>query len=157
MAILSGIEAPIANVSPQLGEQPVLWDCHLGNTLIYNGQVSGFVDCDHINIGPRICDLGNFAANLVIRVAANPGRAKPWLRHLPCLLEGYASISPLTSEEQTAFPLGILFFLLVILDHYQMEGPQELAVEALDSAWWVYDNLHRIRTAVQQASPPISA
>ena len=146
--ILSGLESPIAGISPNLGEQPVLWDCHTGNTLIYDGQVSGFVDCDHISIGPRICDIGNFSANLVA-FDCSSSRTEPWLSHLPSLLHGFASATTLTPEERTAFPLAIPFFLLVLLDHFQEHGPQKNATKVFDSTWWVYNNLHRIRAATQ--------
>ena len=150
--ILSGLENPIADISPHIGEQPVLWDCHTGNTLIYNGQVSGFVDCDHISIGPRICDIGNFAANL-IAFDCSSSRTDPWLKHLPSLLQGYASGTVLTDKEQIAFPLAIPFFLLVLLDHFQEHGPKKNATKVFDSAWWVYNNLHRIQAALLTAFP----
>lgn len=151
--ILSGLEDPIADVSPRLVQQPVLWDCHLGNTLLHNGQVSGFVDCDHISVGPRICDLANFAANLVARDCST-GRTRPWLRHLPRLLEGYGSATEIRLEEETAFSLGIPFFLLTLVDHFQEYGPRDDAEETFECAWWVYDNLGCIQAATEEGCSP---
>ncbi len=149
-AILDGLEGSIADVSPRLEAQPILWDCHPGNTLIHSGRVSGFVDCDHISLGPRICDLANFAANLIARTC-EPHHTRPWLEHLPCLVEGYASGTRLTPLEQKAFPLAIPFFLLILTDHFQEHGPHEKGAETLDSAWWSYRNLGRIQGAVEGA------
>ena len=147
-AILDGLEGPIADVSPRLEAQPILWDCHAGNTLIHSGQVSGFVDCDHISFGPRICDPANFAANLIVRTC-EPRHREPWLKHLPRLVEGYASGTRLTPVEQKAFPLAIPFFLLILIDHFQEHGPREKAAETLTSTWWSYCNLDRIQQAVE--------
>lgn len=150
--MLLGLHDPIAFVSPHLTEQPILWDCHPGNTLLYNGQVSGFVDCDHISLGPRICDLGNFAANLVARNCTHD-RTTPWLKNLPHLIEGYVTLSPLTPYEKKAFPLSIPFFLLVLLNHFQTHGPHKNAEETLNSVWWVYNHLDHIREALNNENP----
>lgn len=37
--------------------QPIHGDCHGSNVLLCNGEVSGFIELDHLPTGPRLYDL----------------------------------------------------------------------------------------------------
>jgi Ser/Thr protein kinase RdoA (MazF antagonist) len=76
-------------------------DCNVGNVLVHDGAVTGFIDLDHLPIGPRLRDLSYY---LVSRLNAHVDRGEPdamaaVLRHY---VAGYHSEHPLTDRELAA-------------------------------------------------------
>jgi Ser/Thr protein kinase RdoA (MazF antagonist) len=52
--------ASIAATLRGLPEQLIHRDCHPGNVLVDGTRVIGFIDCDHLCIGPRLFDVACF-------------------------------------------------------------------------------------------------
>jgi Ser/Thr protein kinase RdoA (MazF antagonist) len=55
--------AAIATALQGLPEQLIHRDCHPGNILVDETRVIGFIDCDHLCIGPRLFDLAYYAVH----------------------------------------------------------------------------------------------
>lgn len=96
--LLPEMDAALAN----LPMQHIHGDCHGGNILVYEGDVSGFIDLDHLPRGPRIYDIGYLMADFAkahlfgIQTHAN------WLDNFPYILLGYEQVEPLSTSERDA-------------------------------------------------------
>lgn len=73
-------------------------DCNVGNVLVYDGAVSGFIDLDHLPTGPRIRDLSYYLVSR-LRAHGDPGALMGVLRRY---VAGYESAFPLTEREIAA-------------------------------------------------------
>ena len=96
-------------------------DCHGGNVLLYHGDVSGFIDLDHLPIGPRIYDLSYFLADRVKNAIYDPAALRAWLDQFDGLIAGYESEIVLTPREKHALWYGMvvsqLLFVYWFLEH----------------------------------------
>jgi Ser/Thr protein kinase RdoA (MazF antagonist) len=138
LAILDELESPIGELSPLLGEQVILYDCHTGNTLFMFGQVSGFIDCDSVCLGPRICDLANLAVILILP-DQSPERIRPWLEALPFYLQAYHRTNPLSQVERNALPLAFHAYVLGRL-HQSLPRSGEPSPLLLTALHWLHEN-----------------
>lgn len=76
-------------------------DCNVGNVLVHDGAVTGYIDLDHLPMGPRLRDLSYY---LVSRLSAHVDHGDPdamaaVLRHY---VAGYHSEHRLTERELAA-------------------------------------------------------
>jgi Ser/Thr protein kinase RdoA (MazF antagonist) len=121
-----------------LPEQLIHRDCHPGNILVQGTRVIGFIDCDHLCIGPRLFDLAYYAVHHLKWVTDDEAATHRWLTNLPHLLTGYRSQQSLSREEVAALPYGMLAYHL-LLSHWFMGLPRPeaiaLEVRALD---WIH-------------------
>jgi Ser/Thr protein kinase RdoA (MazF antagonist) len=76
-------------------------DCNVGNILVHNGEVTGYIDLDHLPHGPRIRDLSYYLHSRFVDhiIHGDPNAMAAVLRHY---VAGYHSIHPLTEREQAA-------------------------------------------------------
>lgn len=76
-------------------------DCNVGNVLVHNGAVTGYIDLDHLPTGPRVHDLSNY---LVTRLAAHIEHddADAMVAPLRHYVAGYQSAYPLRDHELAA-------------------------------------------------------
>lgn len=76
-------------------------DCNLGNLLVHDGEVTGFIDLDHLPSGPRIRDLSYY---LTSRLSAHLDHGEPeaMTAMLPHYLEGFRQACPVTDREFAA-------------------------------------------------------
>ncbi|MET9021823.1 phosphotransferase [Actinopolymorpha sp. NPDC004070] len=76
-------------------------DCNVGNVLVHDGEVTGYIDLDHLPYGPRVRDLSLYlGSRLRDQIAdGDPDAAAAVLRHY---VAGYHSVHPLTEREQAA-------------------------------------------------------
>jgi Ser/Thr protein kinase RdoA (MazF antagonist) len=56
-AVFDGLTEEVCAALAELPEQHIHGDCHGGNILIADGDVSGFIDLDHVPLAPRVYDL----------------------------------------------------------------------------------------------------
>jgi Ser/Thr protein kinase RdoA (MazF antagonist) len=91
-----------------LPAQRTVGDCNSGNVLVHRGTVSAFIDLDHLPIGPRVRDLGDYLASRLrgqIAETAEP----PIVAVLGDYVAGYHDASPLSAQELAAVvPLILL-------------------------------------------------
>ncbi|MEQ7123463.1 phosphotransferase [Actinopolymorpha sp. B11F2] len=76
-------------------------DCNVGNILVHNGEVTGYIDLDHLPHGPRVRDLSYYLASRLQNqiTDGDPDAMAAVLRHY---VAGYHSTHPLTEREQAA-------------------------------------------------------
>ena len=81
-------------------------DCHGGNILFRDGRVTGILDIDHLQVGPRVYDLSYFLAfhaQWVVRTDAHVGPAVGSVSSATRrLIDGYQSVSLLSDPEQAS-------------------------------------------------------
>ena len=82
--------------------QHIHGDSHSGNILLHHGQVSGFIDLDHLPLGPRVYDLGYLMADLMKNRLYRAKALAQCLSVLGALLRGYEEETPLTERERAA-------------------------------------------------------
>jgi Ser/Thr protein kinase RdoA (MazF antagonist) len=130
-----------------LPEQLIHRDCHPGNILVQGTHVIGFIDCDHLCIGPRMFDLAYYAVHHLKWVTDNEAATHHWLANLPHLLTGYRSQQHLLQEEVTALPYAMMAYHL-LLSHWFMGLPRResiaLELQALD---WIHIHFDAIVNA----------
>ncbi|MBC8161990.1 MAG: phosphotransferase [Roseiflexaceae bacterium] len=134
-----------------LPEQLIHRDCHPGNILVQGTHVIGFVDCDHLCIGPRFFDLAYYAVHHLKWVTDNEAATDRWLTNLPHLLAGYRSQQRLSQEEAMAIPYGMTAYHL-LLSHWFMGLPQRESIareiRALD---WIHTHFDAIASATMSS------
>jgi Ser/Thr protein kinase RdoA (MazF antagonist) len=71
--------------------------------------VSGFIDFDHLPLGPRVWDIAKYLSRRIRSRwrHGSPALDSGRLAHLPGFLIGYHESNPLTSAEIAALPAGI--------------------------------------------------
>ena len=75
-------------------------DCNVGNVLIHDGEVSGFIDLDHLPTGPRIRDLSYYlVSRLNAHMDQDPEAMVPVLHNY---VAGYNVEYPLGDRELAA-------------------------------------------------------
>lgn len=102
---------PLASVFARVGRteglptQLLHRDFHVGNVLFVDGQVSGFLDFDHLAVGPRPLDLAYAAGSVLARrLERDQPEIDDWLVQFAALVAGYQSVSPLTNAEVDRLP-----------------------------------------------------
>jgi Ser/Thr protein kinase RdoA (MazF antagonist) len=122
----------------RLPEQLIHRDCHPGNILVQGTRVIGFIDCDHICLGPRLFDLAYYAVHHLKWVTDDKPATQRWLMNLPHLIRGYRSLQSLLPEEVVALPAAMMAYHL-LLSHWYMGRmqwePIALELQALD---WIH-------------------
>jgi Ser/Thr protein kinase RdoA (MazF antagonist) len=121
-------------------------DCNVGNVLVHNGEVTGFIDLDHLPHGPRVRDLSYYlASRLLDRIDGDPDAMAAVLRHY---VAGYHTIHPL-NERELAAVIPLLLTVLVGGADWCLHGwvPDPTGYQAnLRAIDWVashYDHLVR--------------
>jgi Ser/Thr protein kinase RdoA (MazF antagonist) len=76
-------------------------DCNVGNVLVHNGEVTGYIDLDHLPHGPRVRDLSYYLHSRLLDqiIDGEPDTLTAVLRHY---VAGYHTIHPLNEREQAA-------------------------------------------------------
>lgn len=76
-------------------------DCNVGNVLVHDGEVTGYIDLDHLPHGPGVGDLSCYLASRLRGqiIDGDPQAMTAVLRHY---VAGYHEIHPLTERELAA-------------------------------------------------------
>jgi Ser/Thr protein kinase RdoA (MazF antagonist) len=126
-----------------LPEQLIHRDCHPGNVLVDGTRVIGFIDCDHLCMGPRLFDLAYYAVHHLKWQTDDDAATSLWLANLPRLLQGYRAHRSLPQAEAAALPHAMMAYHLLLshwfLGRRQMENI-ELELRALS---WIHTNFDR--------------
>jgi Ser/Thr protein kinase RdoA (MazF antagonist) len=153
----AGLEAALTALAPALRaaltglpEQPIHGDCHGGNVLVAGGEVTGFVDLDHLPTGPRVYDLAYLLADRLKWRLDDPEHVARWLATLPHLLAGYAREQPLSDRERDALWYGMLATQVLFVEVFARERDGANVTRNLDAFWWI----HRHRAEIERRTRP---
>lgn len=156
-----GIVAALEDLPVQL----VHGDMTPGNIIMKGtGDVSGFIDFDHLPKGPRIWDIAKYQSR---RLRMNwrqndPTATHARQEHIAPFLHGYQAVSPLGREERATLP-GLIVAANVIETSYFMEisagrlqrrklpDHDEVLADSMEAAQWQLSHWDQIQTAIQSA------
>jgi len=151
----------VANTTPenyiqtidQLETQLIHRDLHGGNILVKGSQITGFIDCDHISIGPRIYDLAYLGGQTIRYAHGSPEEADNWCHFISQLLCGYATSSKaaITQQERQLFPFFIreVVLMFVSMRSKNSKGPLPLETE-LSALKWMNEHIEHLQVLVQE-------
>lgn len=134
------IATALACVNPQR----LHGDCHGGNILFRDGRVTGIVDIDHLQVGPRVYDLAYhlaFHLHWVVRTDVPVGPAVASMssatRHL---INGYQAVSLLSEEERAAIAAIALDAALSMVAFWKSIGNATETDVWVRTACWIADH-----------------
>ena len=148
-AMIVDLEPVMRDAFRDLPEQLIHRDCHSENLLRCGSEVTGIVDWDHLIVGPRILDVVYFAVQTAKHNVRDAGKTAQWFHDLPLLVQGYASVSALSAEEQAAIPY-VMIAVPIFSAHWAISAAKDVdhIQQELDAAAWLCHNLDTIPEAV---------
>ena len=146
--VLCDVEQGIRAALADLPTQYIHGDCHGGNIVLHNGDVSGFIDLDQLPYAPRIYDVSYLLADRVKSHIERPAELEAWLGYFDCLLVGYEQVQPLTAAEKRAIWVGMLAVQMIFVDWFFTHGEQAAAEKNLATLYWIYDHKTTIETRI---------
>ncbi|WP_020574345.1 phosphotransferase enzyme family protein [Actinopolymorpha alba] len=128
-------------------------DCNTGNVLIHGKGVSGFIDLDHLPIGPRVRDLSYYLASRLRAHLADPETAERDAAAMTAVLGdyvgGYHETYPL-SERELAAVVPLILLVEIGLASWSLHGwtPSAEAYQQSERAIaWIIAHLGELATA----------
>lgn len=125
-SVVAAAHRDLAERLTDLPCQRIHGDCHGGNIVLRGEQVSGFIDLDHLPIGPRIYDIAYYLADRLKNALRDPEGPVRFLSTFDRVMIGYETEVTLTERERSALWPAMLAaeFLFVewFLDHPDEAG-----------------------------------
>lgn len=148
---------PVQNVHGDMSPENIL--------MAAPGEVSGFIDLDHLPIAPRIWDIGKYLSRrLRPRWQANAAIKTAPRDHIRQFLMGYQRESPLSEIEVAGLPATILAGNILEVS-YQLEvasgklprrilpDHDEVTADAIAGARWHLEHWDEVVTAIGRWQP----
>jgi Ser/Thr protein kinase RdoA (MazF antagonist) len=149
LPILEALRAAVAD----LPVQRTHGDCNTGNVMVDRGEVTGFIDLDHLPMSPRGRDLSYYLATRVRHHLANPDTAEHDLAAMVAVLgdyeTGHQQSQPLTEHERASIvPLMLVSEIASAAwsVHGWTPNPEHYRL-ALEAISWIVGNLDRLTAA----------
>lgn len=142
--ILDELEAGLADCFTALPQQLIHRDAHPGNMLFQDGRLSGWIDFELTERGPRLFDLCYCSTSLLMNGLDDPAKRRAWPGLVRGLVAGYGSVSPLTPVERSAIrwiqmAIGVLFIAWLSCNHYPV-----VAAKNIEALVWLYQNPYEL-------------
>ena len=151
------IQNDIQILLPSLPRQHIHGDCHGGNIISYQGRVSGFIDLDHLPLGPRIYDIAYLMADFAKAHFFGLSSHARWLDNFSYILAGYEKIQVLSEIERESIWITMLLIQLRFAYWLFKYKSDDAAYKNLYSFFWLYENQyaiqHRITATKKQVGP----
>lgn len=119
--LTSPLRARLYSTVVDLPTQRTHGDCNVGNLLVHNDTVTGYIDLDHLPTGPRIYDLSNYLVTR-LNVHVDYGSPDAMIAVLAQYVAGYHETYPLSERELAAVVPLMLTIALAIAD-WHLHGP----------------------------------
>jgi len=120
-----------------LPSQRIHGDCHAGNILFDGDELTGFIDLDHLPIGPRMYDLGYYlSCGITSCTDAGEAPADALERLGRPLFAGYRSVTALADGEPAAIAPIMLSVQLILADFYLQAANHPRAHRSLRFVHW---------------------
>jgi Ser/Thr protein kinase RdoA (MazF antagonist) len=142
---LATLFSPLSAALVDLPEQYIHGDCHGGNILLYHGDVSGFVDVDHLPMGPRVYDIGYLLADFAKAQFFDIHVHARWLDMFDLVIAGYEQESALNVREKEAIVYVMLATQLIFTHWFFEHGMPEHAAKNLIAFYWIYERREEIQ------------
>jgi Ser/Thr protein kinase RdoA (MazF antagonist) len=142
--VVAEVQDEMTAALADLPTQLIHGDCHGGNYLLYRGDVSGFVDLDHLPTGPRAYDIGYLLADMAKAQFVDIHAHRGWLQHFQHVVIGYQREIRLSRREKDALWFVMLATQVLFVDWFFQHGRSELALKNLEAFYWIHRNGHEI-------------
>lgn len=142
--ILGDLEAGLANCFTMLPQQLIHGDAHPGNMLFQDGQLSGWIDFELMERGPRLFDLCYCTTALLMNGLDDPARLQAWPGLVRALVEGYELVTLLSAVERSAIRMMQMVIEVRIIAwcaHNNYPGPAAKNIVALA---WLYEDPYEL-------------
>jgi Ser/Thr protein kinase RdoA (MazF antagonist) len=142
--IMTPIGDAFADALADLPVQHIHGDCHGGNILLHDGTVSGFIDLDHLPVGPKPYDLGSLLADRVKWQMVHPDAVNMWLEYVDRVIVGYEQENCLSGREKEAI-WWIMLAVQVLMTEWFSERHDETNVALNLAAFhWIHSHKEEI-------------
>jgi Ser/Thr protein kinase RdoA (MazF antagonist) len=135
--VVDAIRPEMSDALAGLPVQTIHGDCHGGNFLLYRGDVSGFIDLDHLPQGPRAYDIGYLLADMAKARFVGSHAHDTWLENFDQVLAGYERESKLSQRERHALWYIMLATQLLMAHWLFKHGSSEIAFKNLEGFYWI--------------------
>jgi Ser/Thr protein kinase RdoA (MazF antagonist) len=152
-AAFDGILDYVCAALADLPEQHIHGDCHGGNILIAAGNVSGFIDLDHLPLAPRVYDLFYLPPDRLKWKIYDPGMPEAIPPLIPHLIAGYEREHALTHCERAALWPGMLATQVLFTHAFAQQGNQEHVDRNLRTLTWIRQHRDEIERTPVTALP----
>ena len=153
-AVFDGVTGEVCAALADLPEQHIHGDCHGGNILIADGEVSGFIDLDHLPLAPRVYDLFYLPPDRLKWRIDEPGAPEALLPLFPHLIAGYEREHRLTPRERAALWPGMLATQLFFIQAFAEQGNLEHVDRNLRALTWIHVHRDAIRRLLEGPRDP---
>ena len=148
----NGVMIPLgdafADALADLPVQPIHGDCHGGNILLHNGTVSGFIDLDHLPVGPKPYDLGSLLADRVKWQMSHPETLIQWLEYFDHLIVGYEQENALSAREKDAIWWTMLAVQVLMTEWFSERHDDTNVALNLAAFHWIHSHKEEIMSRV---------
>jgi Ser/Thr protein kinase RdoA (MazF antagonist) len=142
--IMNPIGDALADALAGLPAQHIHGDCHGGNILLHNGNVSGFIDLDHLPIGPRPYDLSSLLADRVKWQLVHPDALILWLEHFDRVIIGYEQENCLSRREKEAIWWTMLAVQVLMTEWFSELHDETNVALNLSAFQWIHSHKEEI-------------
>lgn len=147
-AVLCEVEGKMRTAFAGLPAQYVHGDCHAGNILLDHGEVTGFIDLDHLPRGPVSYDLGYLLADMVKRKIGAAEDERRWFSLAREVINGYAEIKRLSAKDLESVCAVMLAAEMLFTEFFLERRDQEEAFLNITAFFWLAAHRARIRELV---------
>lgn len=151
-AVFDGLVDEVCAALAGLPEQHIHGDCHGGNILIADGEVSGFIDLDHLPLAPRVYDLFYLPPDRLKWRIDEPGAPEALLPLFPHLIAGYEREHTLTLCERAALWPGMLATQRFFIQAFAEQGNEEHVERNLRALIWIHEHRDDSRRLLEGTS-----
>lgn len=141
---LATAEAEMRAAFAGLPVQHIHGDCHGANILLLDGEVSGFLDLDHLPMAPRIYDLAYMLADMVKQTIDSAEEMQRRLTLAARVVAGYEEGNALSARERTAIWSVMLAVQLLFTEYFcRHDNAAERQVN-LNAFYWLLEHREEI-------------
>ena len=142
--ILAELEAGLASCYAGLPKQLIHRDAHPGNMLFQDGQLSGWLDFEIVQRGPRLFDLCYCSTSLLINGFNDPVKRQTWFALVSALVEGYETVSPLTPVEHRSIRVMQMAIEVIFIAFFSQNSYPVPAAQNIEALAWLFANPYEL-------------
>jgi len=143
-AVVKGLEIWYDRLPMQLIHR----DVHFGNFLFHDREFSGYIDFDLSQRNIRVFDLCYFMLGLLCEEEKTDISTEEWFIILKNLIDGYQTVTILTTEEKQAIPYVMMAIELLFVAWFIGEKDIKCAENAKEIFEFVESNANKILKVV---------
>jgi Ser/Thr protein kinase RdoA (MazF antagonist) len=142
--MMTPIGDALAGALADLPSQHIHGDCHGGNILLHDGDVSGFIDLDHLPVGPKPYDLGSLLADRAKWQMAHPDALIQWLEYFDRVIVGYEQENCLSRREKEAIWWTMLAVQVLMTEWFSERHDETNVALNLAAFHWIHSHKEEI-------------